>query len=274
MDEKVPELLNLTKKLLDQTTAIVKAAVLQDRVGLKEVRYQIFLRVQLSETLKFGYGAYYSCYHGWGHGAIGAARSIYEILLDIKYINQDETLKEIHFSRFVDHGAEYFYHEMQRILQLGEEVSQEVQNERAQKYEQLKKKYNDKHKQEVDSGTKKADATSRYRPYNWAGIDLSEKVKKLNIDNFNKFHQFYKNLSNLSHVNIGATLDAIKEITDDQFTVNWNLCPGPKHSYSILIVIFPCILWILMEYMEYFEIKHSRYPNLEKIEEDFKNLLQ
>ena len=66
MDEKVPELLNLTRKLLDQAIEIAKTPLSQDLVGLKEVRYQIFLQVQLSEALKFGYGAYYSCKHGWG----------------------------------------------------------------------------------------------------------------------------------------------------------------------------------------------------------------
>ncbi len=274
MDKKVPELLNLTKKLLDQATEIVQYRQPQKPVAYKEVQYQIFLRVQLSEALKFGYGAYYSCYYGWGHGAIGAARSIYEIFLDIKFINQDDSLKDERLTRFIDHGAEYFYHEMERILQLGEEVSQEVQNQRTQEYDQLKRKYNERHKQEVDSGIKKADATPRYRPYNWAGIDLSEKVKVVKMDNLEKFHQFYKKLSNLSHVSIGATPDAIKKFTEDQFTINLNLCPGPKHSYFILIVIFPCVIGILKEYMEYFEIKHSRYPNLEKMEEDFKNLLK
>ena len=271
MDEKVPELLDLTRKLLDQSMEIVDDSLPStESVPAEEVRYSIFLRVQMSEALKFGYGAYYSCKHGWGHGGIGAARSIYEILLDIKYINQDKTSKEERFTRFLDHGAEYFYHEMERILQLGEEVSQEVQNQRTQEYDQLKRKYNERHKQEVDSGIKKADATPRYRPYNWAGIDLSEKVKAVKMDNLEKFHQFYKNLSNLSHVSIGATLDAIKEFTEDQFKINLNLCPGPKHSYSILIVIFPCIFWILEEYMKHFAIESSRYPNLEKIEEDFK----
>ena len=260
MDEKVPELLKLTKRLLDQATVIVKASLSQDPVGLKEVRYQIFLQVQLSEALKFGYGAYYSCYHGWGHGAIGAARSIYEIFLDITYINHEGTHKDERFTRFLDHGDEYLYREMERIRESGQTVSQKEQDKYTAAYDQLKKKYNDKRKQEVDSGIKKADATPRYRPYNWTRIDLSEKVKTVNMENLNKFHQFYKNLSNLSHVSIGATLDAIKEFTEDQFTINLNLCPGPKHSYSILIVIFPCVIGILKEYMDYFEIKHSRYP--------------
>ena len=267
MDKKVPELLNLTKKLLDQATEIVQYRQPQKPVAYKEVQYQIFLRVQLSEALKFGYGAYYSCYYGWGHGAIGAARSIYEIFLDIKFINQDDSLKDERLTRFIDHGAEYFYHEMERILQLGEEVSQEVQNQRTQEYDQLKRKYNDRRKQEVDSGVEKVDATPKHRPYNWAGLNLKEKADTINQE---QFHQLYKDLSNLSHVSIGATRDAIKEFTEDQFKINLNLCPGPKHSYSILIVIFSCIFWILKEYMKHFAIESSRYPNLEKIEEDFK----
>lgn len=92
MDKKVPELLDLTRKLLDQSMEIVNNSLPSSKSGpVEEVRYSIFLRVQMSEALKFGYGAYHSCNCGWGHGAIGAARSIYEILLDIKYINHDET---------------------------------------------------------------------------------------------------------------------------------------------------------------------------------------
>lgn len=128
-------------------------------VPAEDVRYSIFLRVQMSETLKFGYGAYYSCNCGWGHGAIGATRSIYEILLDIKYINQD---KKERFTRFLNHGAEYLYRKMERILESGQTVSQKDQDRYADAYDDLKKKYNDKHKQEVDSGVKKADATPCY----------------------------------------------------------------------------------------------------------------
>ena len=108
MDAKVPELLNLTKSLLDQSVEIVDDSVPSiESVPAEEVRYSIFLRVQMSEALKFGYGAYYSCKHSWGHGGIGAARSIYEILLDIKYINHDKTHREERFMRFLDHGNEY-----------------------------------------------------------------------------------------------------------------------------------------------------------------------
>ena len=117
MDEKVPELLDLTRKLLDQAMDIVKTPLSQTSVERKEILYQIFLRVQLSEALKFGYGAYYSCPNGWGQGGIGAARSIYEILLDIKYINQDDSYKEGRFTRFFDHGAEHL------VLPLWEESS-------------------------------------------------------------------------------------------------------------------------------------------------------
>ena len=104
MDEKVPEMLDLKKKLLDQASEIVKYPLSHTPTDLREIQYQIFLRVQLSEALKFGYGAYYRCKHGWGHGGIGTARSIYEILLDIKYINCDETRRYEYFTRFVDHG--------------------------------------------------------------------------------------------------------------------------------------------------------------------------
>lgn len=274
MDEKVPELLDLTRKLLDQAMDIVKTPLSHTSIERKEILYQIFLRVQLSEALKFGYGVYYSCHHGWGHGGIGAARSIYEILLDIKYINQDDSYKEERFTRFFDHGAEHLYHEMKIMCLLGEKVSQEDQDERTNKYKWLKKKYKDKHDQDIKSGVLKADATPRYRPYNWAGIDLNKKVKAIKMDNLEKFHQFYKYLSNLSHGGIDKTLEAITGFTENQYEINLNLRQGLDHCYLVLIVVFPCLLWILEEYMEYFGIESSYYPNLEKIEEDCKKLLR
>jgi hypothetical protein len=271
MNQKVPELLDLTKSLLDQSVEIVDDSVPSiESVPAKEVSYSIFLRVQMSEALKFGYGAYYSCYHGWGHGGIGAARSIYEILLDIKYINQDEAHKDRRFTRFMDHGAEYLYHKMERIIELGQVVSQEEQDKYTNKYDQLKKKYKNMHEQDVKLGILKAEATPKHRPYNWAGLDLTEKVKKVNLD---QFHQLYKDLANLSHVSISALLDAISESTDDQFEVNLNLQPCYTHCSNVLMTTFTCIAGVLEEYMVYFEIEHSSYPILENLWRDYKELL-
>ena len=271
MDEKVPELLDLTKKLLDQSTEIVDDSVPSiESVPTKEVRYSIFLRVQMSEALKFGYGAYYGCYHGWGHGGIGAARSIYEILLDIKYINQEESRKEERFMRFIDHGAEYLYRKMERIRESGQHVSQREQSEYTVAYERLRKKYNSKHEQEVDAGIKKADATPKHRPYNWAGLDLTKKVKKVNLE---QFHQLYKDLANLSHVSISAMLDAISEYTENQIEVDLSLYPTRTHCFFVLTVVFTCIAGILEEYMKYFGIRYSSCPDLENLWKDYKELL-
>ena len=190
MDEKVPELLDLTRKLLDQSMEIVDDSLPStESVPAEEVRYSIFLRVQMSEALKFGYGAYYSCKHGWGHGGIGAARSIYEILLDIKYINHDATHKDERFTRFLDHGDEYLYREMERIRESGQTVSQKEQAKHTAAYDQLKKKYNDKRKQEIDSGVEKVDATPKHRPYNWAGLNLKEKADTINQEQFHQIVQ-------------------------------------------------------------------------------------
>lgn len=72
MNEKVPELLDLTKKLLDQSMEIVDDSVpSSESVPAEEVQYSIFLRVQMSEALKFGYGAYHSCKHGWDMEVLG-----------------------------------------------------------------------------------------------------------------------------------------------------------------------------------------------------------
>ena len=271
MEAKVPELLNLTRKCLDQSMEIVKNSLPSiGSVPAEEVRYSIFLCVQMSEALKFGSGAYHSCNHGWGHGGIGAARSIYEILLDIKYINHDETRKDERFTRFLDHGAEYLYREMERIRESGQVVSQKEQDEYTDKYEQLKKKYKNMHEQDVNSGIAKAEATPKHRPYNWAGLDLTEKVKKVNLE---QFHQLYKDLANLSHVSLGATLGAIEDSTENQFEVDLSLHSGSVHCFSVLTVTFTCIFGILEEYMKYFGIDYSRYPALENLVENYKELL-
>lgn len=270
MDEKILELLDLTRKLLDQSMRIFNDSLIDKSVPAEEVRYSIFLRAQMNEALKFCYGAYYSCYHGWAHGGIGAARSIYEIFLDIKYINQDEIRKEERFTRFLDHGHEYLYLKMKRELQMGATISQKKQTELKNAYDQVKKKYNDKHKQDIELDIPTAEATPRYRKYNWAGLDLSEKVKVVNLT---QFHQLYKELAELSHVNMDATLDAITRFTKDQIEVDLSLHPGSVHCFGVLQVMFCCIFGILEEYMKYFRIQRSRYPNLEKLWADYKKFL-
>ncbi len=271
MNKKVPELLDLTKKLLDQSVEIVNDSVPSSEcVPAEEVRYSIFLRVQTSEALKLGYGAYSSCHNGWGHGGIGAARSIYEILLDIKYITHDETHKDERFTRFLDHGAEYLYLKMERELRLGGQISEKEQDELTDKYDQLKKKYKNMHEQDVKSGIAKPDATPRYRKYNWAGLDLTEKVEEVNLDTF---HQLYKELAELSHVSMKSILGAIVGFTNGQIEVDMNLNPSPVHCYDVLMVVFTCISGILEEYMAYFEIEHSSYPILGNLWRDYKELL-
>jgi len=271
MDKKVCELLNLTQKLLDQSIVIVDDSLSPiESIAAEQVRYSIFLRVHMSEALKFGYGAYHSCKHGWGHGGIGAARSIYEILLDIKYINQDEMHQEERVTRFMAHGDEYLYLKMERKLQMGATISQKYQDERTNAYDQLKKMYNNKHDRDIKSGIIKTEATPRYRKYNWAGIDLTKKVELVNQK---QFHQFYKDFAELSHVGMGAILDALEESTPKQLVVDLDLHPSPIHCFSVLKVVFVCIAGILEEYMAHFEIEHSCYPNLEELWKDYKKLL-
>ena len=269
MDEKVPELLDLTKKLLDLARDIFKASLVpHESLERKEVQYSIFLRVEMQEALRFGYGAYYSCHHGWGHGGIGAARSIYEIFLDIKYINDDKARRNERFERFMDHLAEDRYHQMERNLKIGKNISPEKQCWIKNEYEQLKKKYNNKHKQDMNSGVAKTNPTPKYRRYNWAGLDLKEKTDAVNLVNLEKFHQLYKNLSDLSHISMRPVLETTKSNIEDQIDVHLNFNPSLIHCSSVLNVVFPCILGILGEYMEYFGIESSYYPTLQKIIED------
>ena len=256
MDAKVPELLDLTRKLLDQAADIFHDSLPSISVPVKEGLYSIFLRVQMSEALKFGYGAYHSCNQGWGHGGIGAARSIYEIFLDIKYINNDEVRKDERFERFVDHLAEARYDQMKRNLGIGKDIPKETRHRIKHDYEQLKKKYKDKHEQDLKSGKSKVDATPKYNRHNWAGINLSEKVKEVNLE---QFHQLYRELSDLSHISMRAVHEA------RTYRIDLNVQLSYVHCSSVLNVIFPCILGILGEYMKYFGIEFSCYPILEKI---------
>ncbi len=266
MDEKVSELLDLTKKLLDLSKDIFEESLTpHESLERMNALYSVFLRVQMQEALRFGYGAYYSCYHGWGHGGIGAARSIYEILLDIKYINHDQACKDERFERFMDHRAEVRHRVMERALQVGKNAPQEKQRRIKNDYDHLKKKYNDKHKQEVDSGIKKADATPKYNRYNWAGLNLKEKADEINLE---QFHQLYKELSDLSHVSMRAVLEATTEDSKNQIGVRFNFHPNKKYCLSVLSIIFLCIHRLLEEYMTYFGIKPSCYPTLQKILED------
>lgn len=260
MDANVPDLLDLTQKLLDQSVEIVNDSLPSvESVPMEEIPYSNFLCAQISEALKFGYGTYHSCNQGWGHGGIGAARSIYEIFLDIKYINDDEARKDERFERFVDHLAEARYHQMERNLGIGKDSPEEKQHWIKHEYEQLKKKYKDKHEQDLKQGIAKADAIPKYRPYNWAGINLSEKVKEVNLE---QFHQLYRELSDLSHVSMRAVHEA------RTYWIDLNFHPSYVHCSSVLNVVFPCILGILGEYMKYFRIEFSCYPTLEKILKD------
>ncbi|MDE0324072.1 MAG: DUF5677 domain-containing protein [Candidatus Poribacteria bacterium] len=257
MDTKVPELLDLTRKLLDQSVEIVNDSLQSvESVPMAEILYSNFLHAQISEALKFGYGAYHSCNNGWGHGGIGAARSIYEIFLDIKYINDDEARKDERFERFVDHLAQARYDQMKRNLGIGKEIPEETQHRIKHDYEQLKKKYKDKHEQDLNSGKAKVDATPKYNRRNWAGINLSEKVKEVNLE---QFHQLYRELSDLSHVSMRAVHEA------RTYWIDLNFHPSYVHCSSVLNVVFPCILGILGEYMKYFRVECPCYPTLEKI---------
>ena len=269
MNEKAPELLDLTKKLLDQSVEIVNDSLPSvESVPMKEVLYSNFLRAQISEALKFGYGAYHSCDQGWGHGGIGAARSIYEIFLDIKYINDDEARKDERFERFVDHLAQARYDQMKRNLGIGKEIPEETQHRIKHDYEQLKKKYKDKHEQDLKHGIAKEDATPKHRPYNWAGLALNEKVKKVKEVNLEQFHQLYKNLSDLSHVSMRSVHEATIKPSSNWIDMHLNFQPSYVHCSSVLNVVFPCILGILGEYMKYFRIEYSCYSTLEKILKD------
>lgn len=265
IDEKVPKLLDFTRKLLDQAVEIVNNSLPPiELVDVEEFYYFLYLRVQISEALKFGYGAYYSCSSKWGHGGIGAARSIYEIALDITYINQDEKHRKERATRFIDHGAEYLYRRMEIERKLGKEIPQNVVDEYSEAYDRLKDKYNARREQEVNSGVE--NPSPGYSPFNWAGISIT---KKADVVNQEEIHQLYKVLSELSHASTRAILDAIKDTTGNQIEVDLKLRPSADCCSDVLFVVFLCISRILLEYMAYFKMDHTDYPTLEKLWTDY-----
>lgn len=271
MDEKVPELLKLTKKLLDQSMEIVNDSLPEtESVPAEEVRYSIFLRVQMSEVLRFGYGAYYSCYHGWGHGGIGAARSIYETLVDIKYINEDEAFREKRIERYVDFAAELICSEMEFGFERGLKISQDLQDKIRSDYDLIIEKYNKKQKQDIASGIEKDDATPSYKRFYWSGLSIASMAEKVNLGEAHK--ALYGKLSDLSHVSASEMIRSITEFAKNQMKVHFNFHPSDKHCFSVLNVVFLCIYGILEEYMVHFEIESSCYPALQKILEDRGNL--
>lgn len=267
MDEKVSELLDLTKKLLDQAKEIVTENLPPSQsLDFKKARYSIFLRVQMSEALKFGYGAYYSCKQGWGHGGIGSARSIYEIFVDIKYINENEIDRNERVERFVDYASELICRDMEKALERGLKISQKQQDQIRNDYHQIIEKYHQKHKEELALGVEKEDATPGYKRFYWSGISIADMAKRVNLG---EAHQaLYGQLSDLSHVSARKMLSSIANFTKNQIEVYLNFGPEHEHCFPVLNVIFLCIYGILEEYMAYFGIEPSCYPILEKILED------
>lgn len=114
----------------------------------------------------------------------------------------------------------------------------------------------------------KTNPTPKYRRYYWAGLNLTEKTDALNLE---KFHQLYKNLSDLSHISMRSVQQAMTKTSESQIDVRLNFQPSDVHCSSVLNVVFPCILGILGEYMEYFRIAPC-YSTLERILEDREKL--
>ena len=61
--------------------------------------YLQFLYVYTEKALRFANGAYYSSYHDYPIGGVGAARSVYEICVAIQYVNKAPTERVKEFVR-------------------------------------------------------------------------------------------------------------------------------------------------------------------------------
>ena len=87
---KIKEGLDSATRIFGELPEVVKGS---DKTN---DRYLQFLYAYTEKALRFANGAYYSCYHGYPIGGVGAARSVYEIGVAVQYVNKapNERIKE------------------------------------------------------------------------------------------------------------------------------------------------------------------------------------
>lgn len=100
MDSEIRTLLTTIQEGLDLSIQIFskfpEVVKLSDETN---DRYLQFLYTHTEKALRFANGAYYSCYHDYPIGGVGAARSVYEICIAIQYVNEAPTERVKEFVR-------------------------------------------------------------------------------------------------------------------------------------------------------------------------------
>lgn len=257
MSQKVSKILPLTRDLLDQSRDILGQRRLDVVMELDKFTpnmddmYLIFLHVHMKIALSLGYGAYYSCYHGWGIGGVGAARSVYEIFVTVEYIkkHRDERLE-----RFIFNTAEARLDDMETLILLGVDTPQNKKKEIGNTYKLYKQKYEN--------------ATPPYEKHKWAGISIEEMAAKINWEKRHKL--VYGQLSQISHVSAKLMDNHVIEMEGNKIRIDSKLHESNEYCVDVLNVVFEYISLILDEFMKAFKIQPS--ATLERIQKDAEGL--
>ena len=229
------ELLKYAKDYIcNQLLGVVKSLPRQ------EAEYLVFLYIHTRLALDLAYGAYHSCCHGWSIGGIGAARSIYEICLNMMYIKSkgNTTVRNERLKRFMRSVAEVRHDTM--IWGIGKENLQQMCEEKKREIGNQYKAYKTKYEK----------ATPPYKKNKWAGISIKQMAQEVGWEQ--TYKDVYGKLSQISHVSEIIISDEVIEQTEREIHFNSNLDQNDEHLLDVLDVIFEYIPLILDEYMEVF----------------------
>lgn len=206
----------------------------------QEAEYLVFLYIHTHLALDMAHGAYHSCRHGWSIGGIGAARSIYEICLNMMYIKSkgNTTVRNERLQKFMWSVAEARHDTM--IWGIGKENLQQTCEEKKREIGNQYKAYKTKYEK----------ATPPYEKNKWAGISIKQMAQEIGWEQ--RYKDVYGKLSEISHVSEVIISDKVIEQTAREIHFNSNLNQNDEHLLDVLDVIFEYIPLMLDEYMEVF----------------------
>ena len=99
MSSEISTLLTTIKESLDSAARLFDELPEVVKVSDETDQYLQFLYAHTQKALQFANGAYYSCYHDYPIGGVGAARSVYEICVAVQYVNEAPTERVKEFVR-------------------------------------------------------------------------------------------------------------------------------------------------------------------------------
>ena len=99
MSSEISTLLTTIKEGLDSAARLFDELPEVVTVSDETDQYLQFLYAHTEKALRFANGAYYSCYHDYPIGGVGAARSVYEICVAVQYVNEAPTERVKEFVR-------------------------------------------------------------------------------------------------------------------------------------------------------------------------------